>query len=503
MGLKDYLVRRNGERIEAERREKEQIEAEWKSAGFDDILDIQPHPLRWRSSEMVDDYVLGQLIIREEIPPTEDGERLLFVFAKSLNLSKERLEELSQTAALYDDQAKSEHLEKLALYLGNVEAIYFLCDVARLHGVDYQFNGDIREMVQNLGRVVFQLDDRTVENILRLCATIAENRGCKSPSVKDIMSGLGWKDNNRFDGISDDIVAYFRKNAAFTSITSDYLVIDLSGGKNAEEYSFRYTKRPPDLDDDTCRTTELWLRRIPAGTFMMGSPSNELGRYDDEIQHSVTLTQDFYIGIFPVTQRQWELVMGGNPSYFKASGPCAPVEKVSYDAICGSGRQWPSNSSVSSDSFLGRLRSRTKLEGFDLPTEAQWEIACRAGTTTALNSGKDLASSEGSCRNLDEVGWYRKNSGGRTHPVGEKRPNARGLYDMHGNVWEWCRDWYGSYSSGSVTNPNGAGSGSYCVIRGGCWSYFARFCRAANRYYYSPGFCYYNLGFRLLFVPVQ
>ncbi|MCR4573697.1 MAG: formylglycine-generating enzyme family protein [Lentisphaeria bacterium] len=491
MSLKESLKQRNSERLEMERREKEQNEAEWKTAGFEDILDVQPHPLRWRSSEMIDDYVLGQLIIREEIPPLEDGGKLLFLFAKSLNLSKERLEELSQTAALYDDQAKSEHLEKLALYLRNDEVVCFLYDIARLHGIDYNFEGEISELVQNLVANLFRLDRIIAENVLFLCASISRD--------------WSWHNKKHYDAI----IAFCQD---FPNIVtpSDYLVIDLSAGKDAKEYPLCYTNIIPDNNQSICRESELWLRRIPAGTFTMGSPRSEPDRWSEELQHSVTLTEDFYIGVFPVTQRQWELVMGNNPSFFTNQNPLcvnlicssAPVERVSYDDICGSERKWPLNSAVASDSFLGRLRSKTKQEGFDLPTEGQWEYACRAGTVTALNNGMDLTSSEGSCWNLSLVGWYDKNSEGRTHYVGQKRPNAWGLYDMHGNVWEWCRDCYDDYPPNSVMNPRGAKPSKCHVCRGGSWNSHAKYCRAANRIMEGNG-AIGTKGFRLVFVPVQ
>jgi formylglycine-generating enzyme required for sulfatase activity len=254
-----------------------------------------------------------------------------------------------------------------------------------------------------------------------------------------------------------------------------YMVIDLSGGSDAAKYPVSYSAEPPDLDFDTCRTKELWLRLIPAGTFMMGSPANELGRRNHETQHQVTLTQPFYIGVFEVTQKQWELVMGTNPSQHR--GDTRPVDRVSYDMIRGktAGARWPADNGVDADSFFGRLRARTALLA-DLPTEAQWEYACRAGTTTALNSGKNLTNAA-QCPNMAEVGRYAHNrndgKGGFTvahTKVGMYKPNAWGLYDMHGNVFECCLDWYnGDYGAAPATDPKGAESSaeSKRVWRGG------------------------------------
>ena len=295
-----------------------------------------------------------------------------------------------------------------------------------------------------------------------------------------------------------------------------YLVIDLSGGSEATHYPVRCTGTPPDLNDDTCRTTELWLRRIPAGTFMMGSPKDEIGRNnDDETQHEVTLTQDYYIDIFECTQRQWELVMGNRPSYFNNPDCYAtrPVEQVSYNDIRGSeataGGGWPScGHSVDAASFMGRLQAKTDLT-FDLPTEAQWEYACRAGTTTALNSGKNLSpTSLESEEEMNKLGRYW-NNGGRlisrkqncttiegTEKVGNYQPNAWGLYDMHGNVGEWCLDWFGSYETEAAIDPIGCSTGEYRLCRSGYWTNFVQHCRSAHRNHNSPDKNYSVLGFR-------
>ena len=232
------------------------------------------------------------------------------------------------------------------------------------------------------------------------------------------------------------------------------------------------------------------------GTFLMGSPKDELGRENDETQHEVTLTKAYWLGKYEVTQAQYEAIMGTNPSYFK--GADLPVEQVTwFDAMefC--------EKLTEIERAAGRLP-----EGYEytLPTEAQWEYACRAGTTTALNNGKDL-SDYWECPEMDEVGWYGVEffSGGTTHPVGQKQPNAWGFYDMHGNVYEWCSDWYDDYPTEAVTDPAGPISvrDEYRVRRGGNWNYYARYCRSASRGRYDPVNCYYNGGFRVALAPVQ
>ena len=281
-----------------------------------------------------------------------------------------------------------------------------------------------------------------------------------------------------------------------------YIVIDLSGGANAASYPVRFSAAGPNLDDDTCRTAELWLRLILPGTFKMGSPTTELGWSSSETLHSVTISKPFYMGVFETTQKQYQLVMGTTPSNYR--GDTRPVECVSYNDIRGIlvGANWPSHGQVDADSFLGKIRARTALN-IDLPTEAQWEYACRAGTTTALNNGKDLENTSQDAA-MAEVGRYNYNKsdgkGGYTSghtKVGSYRPNAWGLYDMHGNVWEWCLDWYGNYSSGAVSDPVGEASGSYRVQRGGGYSSDAYDCRSAYRDYSYPSSRNYNNGFRL------
>ena len=253
-----------------------------------------------------------------------------------------------------------------------------------------------------------------------------------------------------------------------------YFVIDLSGGPDAAAYpvSYLWSIQSDDWLDEY-KTTKLVLRRIPAGSFVMGSDQTNKSR-------RVTLTKPFYMGVFEVTQRQWELVMGSwpgsSPSSSYGRGDAYPAYYVSYNDIRGSssGARWPAPSAVDASSFLGRLRAKRGLE-FDLPTEAQWEYACRAGTTTAYYWGDAMDGS---------YAWYYGNSGSKTHPVGTKLPNAWGLYDMSGNVWEWCRDCYGTLAYG--TDPKGSASGSSRVERGCGGDYDADGCASSYRNYGVP-----------------
>jgi YD repeat-containing protein len=303
-------------------------------------------------------------------------------------------------------------------------------------------------------------------------------------------------------GVSADGITGGVSTGEPPAAADSYLVVDLSDGPSASSYPVSYlSAAPPGGWSDEYKTTKMVFRRIPAGTFTMGSPVGELGRdaawLGDETQRQVTLAQSFYIGVFEVTQKQWERVKGTWPSYFNNTSyrDSRPAELVSYSGIRGSsaGAGWPANNNVDADSFMGRLRARTG-KTFDLPTEAQWEYAGRAGTTTALNSGKNLTNTN-SCPNAAEVGRYWFNGGSvysksgdasvGTAKVGTYLANAWGVYDMHGNVYEWCLDisWTAS---------------SWHINRGGGWTSQARGCRVAFRKDYPAAGSYNDMGFRVV-----
>ena len=243
----------------------------------------------------------------------------------------------------------------------------------------------------------------------------------------------------------------------------------------------------------TTRIGQIKLKRIPAGKFLMGLPGGDEDE-DEHPQHEVRITRPFYLGVYEVTQGQYQAVMGNNPSYFKGSDDL-PVEQVSWsDAV----------------KFCNKLSEREgrrpcyRIEGdvvtiagggYRLPTEAEWEYACRAETTTRFSFGDDVDA-------LGQYAWYSANSNGRTHPVGKKQPNAFGLYDMHGNVWEWCWDGYDAdyYKQSPAVDPPGAAQASARVFRGGGWDFIPRFARSAIRHGYGPVYRYSSLGFRLALV---
>jgi len=219
---------------------------------------------------------------------------------------------------------------------------------------------------------------------------------------------------------------------------------------------------------------EFTMVYVEGGTFTMGATSEQGSEFvddDEKPTHQVTLSS-YYIGETEVTQALWQAVMGNNPSWFK--GYNLPVESISYEDIQG---------------FITKLNQKTG-KTFRLPTEAEWEFAARGG-----NKSKGYKYS--GSNNLNDVAWYRDNANKKTHPVKTKQANELGIYDMSGNIWEWCSDWYGDYSSSSQTNPSGANSGSNRVVRGGSWGINARRCRVSDRDYGNPSYSYYDLGFRL------
>jgi formylglycine-generating enzyme required for sulfatase activity len=200
--------------------------------------------------------------------------------------------------------------------------------------------------------------------------------------------------------------------------------------------------------------------------------------YDNEKPvHSVRISQPFYFGVTPVTQVQWESVMGDNPSEFKGDAN-SPVESVSWSDV---------------QRFLAKLEEQDSGVRYRLPTEAEWEYAARAGTTTAYSFGDDASQ-------LGEHAWYDENSGDKMYPVGQLKANGWGLHDMHGNVWEWVQDWYGDYTAATADAPAGPVSRANRVIRGGSWRNLARNCRSSNRRHGTPGNRYSTVGCRVLWL---
>jgi formylglycine-generating enzyme required for sulfatase activity len=231
----------------------------------------------------------------------------------------------------------------------------------------------------------------------------------------------------------------------------------------------------PTISFDLGGGIALDLVLVEASSFIMG---DQTGDAEEKPAHRVVITRPFYIGKFEVTQAQWQAVMNRNPSRFKAAD--GPVDSVSWEDC---------------QAFIKQLNARFANSGvtFGLPTEAQWEYACRAASTGRCDGDGEEAG-------LADYGWFNANAEGHTHPVGQKKPNARGLYDTHGNVWEWCADWYeaGYYWESPTADPAGPSSGSSHVLRGGSWGDDAPYCRSTYRYCLPPWFRVYSYGLRVV-----
>jgi len=257
---------------------------------------------------------------------------------------------------------------------------------------------------------------------------------------------------------------------------------------------------PPDLLlTNLADLPGFYFVAIPPGTLLMGSPEHEPGHSQDEVLHEVTITKGFYLQATPVTQAQWTAIMGTNPSQFRNEGAPRPVENVSWNDC---------------QDFIRKL-NHMGPHRYRLPTEAEWEYACRAGTAGSCAEGEitQLACEHDAV--LTVIGWYCGNSDQMTHPVRQKNRNPWGLYDMHGNVLEWCQDWYGEYgekklerangnwltSTGPRTDPAGPRIGRDRIVRGGSWFSQAKQCRAASRFSWAPDSKRNFIGLRLVREP--
>lgn len=310
--------------------------------------------------------------------------------------------------------------------------------------------------------------------------------GTNSPHCVVLANG------DRLSGLLETQVIQFQPDTGpQTNLWSKTIAQVVFGIQDGELQGFDSFQRSALENGSALETNLEGLVWISAGEFVMGSPSEESGREQDEgPQTRVMIPKGYWIGKCEVTQGEYQRVMASNPS--NSTGDLArPVEKVSwFDAV----------------DYCAKLTQQAEAAGrlpkgyvFRLPTEAEWEYACRAGTKTRFSYGEDLNGAA-----LAEYGWFTQNSDSTPHPVGTKRPNLWGLYDMHGNVWEWCLDrWDGTFPGGTITNLATAGTGSLRVARGGSWLYEAKACRSANRDDYSPFNRCSDLGFRVVLAPAQ
>ena len=273
------------------------------------------------------------------------------------------------------------------------------------------------------------------------------------------------------------------------SAQSPYCVVDLGETEDTTSYSVSFLDQLPDdfaSNSNAYKSAKIVLKWIEPKPFRMGASGIALPA------RNVTLSEGFYLGVYEITQAQWQRVMNNSPFHF-TNQPHAPAEKVSWNDIRGpqAKSNWPLMTSVTEESFLGRLNGRTDGQHvFELPTEAQWEYACRAGTTNQWSYGD-------SEDEADDHSWQEANSSKRTHEVGLLKPNPFGLYDMHGNVWEWCLDRYDRYPHADETDPTGPTTGWYRIWRGGCFGVADYLTRSAHRSGGTPDSRAIHAGFRL------
>jgi len=309
------------------------------------------------------------------------------------------------------------------------------------------------------GEVYRSLDGEVIEVISS--SELEINNGGKTTVAK-----YGFKGDKLRAVIGDEVI---------------YFEIIKAGLKDEKSGKVYYSKAALTALEEKIRKVEEELKLplekrmvfVKGGCYQMGDTFGD-GESHEKPVHEVCV-DDFYIGKYEVTQGQWKTIMGNNPSYFKACGDSCPVEEVSWN---------------DAQTFIQKLNQQTGKK-YRLPTEAEWEYAERSGGKSEQYSGGN---------DIDSVAWYDKNSGNKTHPVGTKQPNGLGIYDMSGNVWEWVNDWYdgGYYKNSPKDNPKGPGSGTFRVLRGGCWANSARSTRSANRYGGNPDFGDSSYGFRLV-----
>ena len=304
-----------------------------------------------------------------------------------------------------------------------------------------------------------QPEELTTEAWQALQQGMAYDKKSRTPSVKQLWQNITRAQNNTVNKVEK---------------------VPLESSKKPE-YSNLPTEEKSEIIDDFIGMELVYIK---PGSFLMGSPENEIDRADEEYQHEVSISQGYYLGKYAVTQRQWQKVMRNNPAHFKSCGLDCPVENVSWDDI---------------QTFIKKLNQQTGKH-YRLPTEAEWEYAARAGTTSAFSFGDNITPAQVNYNgnypyNGAAKGKYRET----TVKVGSLPANAWGLHEMHGNVWEWVQDRYesGYYKNSPKNDPQGPAGGSYRVRRGGSWSYYARDVRSANRYRDSPSDSYNFLGFRL------
>ena len=303
-----------------------------------------------------------------------------------------------------------------------------------------------------------------------------------------------WKGNFSSNATAR-VSAYYAEHV--NQIPGVYMKIDLSGGSSAASYPVSYSLAGPNLADTASYTKNaLWLRRCEPGVFLMGSPTSEIGHNTSgkEDLHQVTLNEAFFLSVFEVTEGQYKQVMGSCPS---SNGDARPAGRLSYNLLRGTTYSWPQSSEVDADTFFGKLRARTVLTNVDLPTEAQWEYACRAGCTNGYYNGLNPTVTSGTDPNLTPIAWYNRVGCNSLQPVGGKLPNDWGFYDMIGNAYEPVLDWFSDSITSYTVDPVGPTTGTARVLRSGSWDTQPSWNRCAWRLTWNPASTHASMSFRV------
>ena len=388
--------------------------------------------------------------------------------------------------------------------------------------VSVAFDADTRMMTvgYDLSETAIVTVDILKDGVSIGAEKFADVAGDVNGVVKAGRGTISWRPEHLWPGQKVDAPAFTAQVQAWAlDAPPPYLVVWLNEEKGKVRHYASEAALPGGITNDVYRTKRLVMSRIPAKdvTWRMGSPSTEVGRQATETPHYVTFTNDYYMGVYPVTQGQGILVLGHVPGkyiYPNAATPdnAYPVGFYAYNDIRGTkggdpSIDWPSTGdAVAPGSFLGKLRATTSLK-FDIPTEAQWEFAARAGSATGYCNGLAcLTAADAADANLDRVGWYRTNANTRRR-VGLKQANAWGLYDVCGTIWEWTRDWVGTgavaaYDAADATDPAGLASGTWRSRRGGCYDNVPYAARCAFRTSNAPDTVNGNISFRL-YLPLS
>lgn len=396
------------------------------------------------------------------------------------------------TNGIKDDNFKEENLEPIAFYGGNWNWEGEQTGKSREVGLKKPNAFGIYDMHGQLWEFCLDLyGDYNIEDVVNPVGALKGNRRVSRGGSWHAWPALCRSANRHFErgkflGQGFRIVCNITENIPENA---EYLIVNLA--QNNSEFLIEYKDSIiNDIpDNNNYKTNKIVLKRIKAGSFIMGSPLTEVGRDDDELQRNVTITKDYFIGIYHITQKQWELVTGFNPSTNKKDR--YPVETVSWQEVRGG--FWPikpSAEDLAQSSFCGKLQRLTGLK-FNLPTEARWEYACRAGTETSYNNGKmcltDKTGENIVDENLEPIAfysgnwnWEKETNEPALRSVGRKEPNRWQLYDMLGMSWEYCLDWYGPYTDESI-DPKGPTTGIKRVCKGGNWHAWPAICRSAKR----------------------